>query len=130
MYRCDECGAKVKAGQAALLVVTETRPVTYTKEIRVGREPSQVTNVVVGQGDETVKEKKVCPKCYGIDETPEVKAERPPASQEPKADKTFTLKLANGKEVTSDRGFELACFCDSNGGSITPRPKKKKRGKK
>ena len=129
MYRCEECGAKVRAGQPALVKVTETRPVTYTKEMRVGPNPSQTIEVVVGKGHETAKSVKLCPKCYGIDELPEVKAERPTSTEKEKPENKFTLVLANGQKVTSDRGFELACFLESKGTSVTPRPKKKKGGK-
>lgn len=42
---------------------------------------------------------------------------------------TLSLRLANGKEVETTSGYELACFLASNGSSITPLPKKKKGGK-
>jgi len=42
---------------------------------------------------------------------------------------TLTLRLANGKELTTRRGFELACFLASQGSSIVPLSSKRRGGK-
>ncbi len=42
----------------------------------------------------------------------------------------LSLKLANGKEVESQCGFELACFLASNGSSIVPLPARRQGGGK
>lgn len=42
---------------------------------------------------------------------------------------TLSIRLANGKELETTSGLELACFYESGGSSIVPPSKKKKGGK-
>lgn len=42
---------------------------------------------------------------------------------------TISIRLANGKELTTTKGDEIACFYKSGGSNIAPRPKKKKSDK-
>jgi len=126
MYRCDKCDALVPAGSPAMREVVETRPKKYTKTFT---ERGRERTVVIGKGHETVSELKLCHKCAGVEPPKKVRVFDDPSIAQAEPEGTLSLKLANGKEVTSNSGFELACFLVSNGSSITPLPKKKKGGK-
>ena len=129
MYVCEQCGKVTQSGQEALVKTVKTREKEYT-EMR-GTDTPRPYEVVVGEGHETVKEIRVCRTCFGIEELPEpttVKGtdHNPPA--EP--DGTLTLSLANGRSITSNSGYDLVCFYETNGEGLTAKPKSKKRKKK
>lgn len=42
---------------------------------------------------------------------------------------TLTLRLTNGRELTTVSAFELACFWESDGLSIVPNTRRQKGGK-
>ena len=119
MYRCDKCGRVTQSGQSRLLVIDKTREKLYTREI-AGR------NIVIGKGHETVKTSNVCRTCYGLAEMPK----KPDYRDIPKPVQIteYSIRLANGKTLSTDSSFELACFFASDGRSIVP-PKRKKGGK-
>jgi len=103
MYRCERCGKVTRTKQEALVIVEETRPVVY---------PCDTT------GYETVREIKVCRTCYGVPELPEPKRFR--HQKAAIVTGSLCLQLANGKVLTTNRGYDLACFLESDGGSIVP----------
>jgi len=107
MYRCDKCGRVTTSGQEALVVVDSVRDVTYPNG---------------SEGQETVKQSKVCRTCYGLEELPEPPSPKHVEKKEPEG--CFSLKLANGKELTTSSGYEMVNFLESKGSSIDRRPKK------
>lgn len=126
MYRCEKCGCQVPANVPAMRVVTETRSKVYT-EPYLDKHGNECLRVI-GKGRETAEELKVCHTCMGLTPPPVVEPEVKPLP-EPQASPKFSLVLANGCEVGSNKGEELHWFHKTNGASIT-QPKKKKRGGK
>jgi len=109
MYRCDKCEEVTERKQPRLLITEETRPKYYDDG---------------GQGHETVKELKVCRKCFGLG-PPLVTPTDYRETQKPTPVGAFSVRLADGKEVTTDSAFELSCFWNSDGRSIEPGQKAK-----
>ena len=70
MFRCERCGQVVPAGTSAQSVVVQSRSKEYperTQKQAVGRSryPRERTVDKGGEGQEIVRELKVCPKCAG-----------------------------------------------------------------
>ena len=68
MFRCEKCGAVVPAGTSAQSVIVQSRSKEYperTQKQAVGRSryPRERTVDKGGEGEEIVRELKVCPKC-------------------------------------------------------------------
>jgi hypothetical protein len=101
MYRCDKCGKNTESGQKRLAVTIELREVTYLNNT---------------QGLEIVKEQKVCRSCAGLPALPAKVVIYSKSAPVPIG--SFCLQLGDGKEVTSDKGVELAFFLESRGRRI------------
>ena len=68
MFRCEKCGEVVPAGTSAQQVVVQSRDKEYperTEKQATGRSryPRERTVDKGGEGQEIVRELKVCPKC-------------------------------------------------------------------
>lgn len=62
MFNCQKCKKTQSTGTKQERIVIETRPVTYTKDI-IDRTSGEHHTIVVGNGNEIVKQLNVCTKC-------------------------------------------------------------------
>ena len=125
MYKCEKCGVQVGHKVPAMRKVEETREKIYTEVYQ--DESGEVHERYIGEGTEIVREHKLCHLCYGVEVPPEAKPEYH-TPEEPQPVGVYSLKLGNGREVTTDKPEELWWFAQSNGASIQP-PKRTKGGK-
>jgi hypothetical protein len=71
MFRCQgaRCATTIKPGMPSFLVVVETRAKEYPgRSYRVGRDPDSDKGQLIhdpgGVGRETVREERLCERCY------------------------------------------------------------------
>lgn len=82
MFRCERCGEVVPPGTSAQNVVVQSRSKEYperTQKQAVGRSriPRERTVDKGGEGEEIVRELKVCPKCAAELEAEEREEDQP-----------------------------------------------------
>ena len=110
MYKCDVCGANADPNQPMLRMVTETRPVVYTRTEVTPR--GREIEIEVGRGTEIVTEQHLCPKCAGVE--PKQAAKPAPISLKKTPMYEFEVVLANGKRHQTNSPASLSVFYNLN----------------